>query len=224
VRRKAMRVHLITTSMVVLLSCGLYAQGYQIDRYSVNCGGGTVSSAAYTIKASVGQSVVGIAQSTVNRQYAGFWMPGYTISGVAELKDFVGDPTTVPVAMELRRNGVAIRSEALNLEAANNYAVYDVEADTYDVALKPSRWLRSVAVDVAVNDSNTGGIDVTLVNGDSNGDNSVGFADFNIVRAAWGADPESTNWDPRADLNGDDNVGFADFNILRKNWGLDGDE
>ena len=51
----------------------------------------------------------------------------------------------------------------------------------------------------------------------------IGTGDFNALRAAWGAVPSSTNWNPAADLNGDGIVGTADFNLLRSNWGAIGD-
>jgi hypothetical protein len=50
----------------------------------------------------------------------------------------------------------------------------------------------------------------------------VNNTDYTIMRAAWGANSSSSNWNDGADLNGDGTVGNLDFAILRANLGLSG--
>lgn len=67
------------------------------------------------------------------------------------------------------------------------------------------------------------GLTYTLVNGDANGDNVVGNADFNILRTAFGGSAPNPPYNLAADFNGDGVVGNADFNILRTYFGQNGD-
>ncbi|MBI1334374.1 MAG: S8 family serine peptidase [Armatimonadetes bacterium] len=91
----------------------------------------------------------------------------------------------------------------------------------YDVVIEGPSYLRRVIPGVNVTAFTT--VSTSLVNGDIDGNNVIGTADFNAMRAAWGAVPSSSNWNPNADLNGDGVIGVADFNILRSNWGALGD-
>jgi hypothetical protein len=91
----------------------------------------------------------------------------------------------------------------------------------YDVVIEGPSFLRRVVPNVNITAFST--VSTSLINGDINGDNVIGTADFNALRLAFGSSPSSPNWNPAADLNGDGVVGTADFNILRANFGLSGD-
>ena len=67
------------------------------------------------------------------------------------------------------------------------------------------------------------GLQVTLINGDVNGDNNINLADLNAISAAWRSTPGSAKWNPNADLNGDKAINLADWNIVSKNWRKTGD-
>src|SRR5207244_848081 len=67
------------------------------------------------------------------------------------------------------------------------------------------------------------GLAYTLTNGDANGDNVVGTADFNLLRAAFGGASPNPPYNVACDFNGDGVVGTADFNILRNSFGQAGD-
>ncbi|MDW8104689.1 MAG: dockerin type I domain-containing protein, partial [Armatimonadota bacterium] len=148
----------------------------------------------------------------------------YRISGVIELRDYGGDVTQVPITVELRREGVAVRSEVLYTDANGNYALSNVEPGTYDVAFKASHWLRTVVTGVRVRNADVTGVNVSLTNGDINGDNEVSLLDFGALVAAYGTSPGDANWNPEADLDGDGDVSLLDFGILVRSFGAVGDE
>lgn len=68
------------------------------------------------------------------------------------------------------------------------------------------------------------GINLTLKNGDANGDNEVGPADFTVLSGAFGSMEGDSGFIPGADFNEDDEIGPADFTILSRNFGLQGDD
>ncbi|GBC95699.1 hypothetical protein HRbin16_01491 [bacterium HR16] len=147
----------------------------------------------------------------------------FAIRGKIELRDFAGDVTQVPIAVELRQNGSSVRTETVFTDAEGNYVLPDVITGTYDVAFKASHWLRVVVYGVTVSGDVTG-VDVSLTNGDIDGDNEVTLFDFGELVQAFGSVPGDTNWNPNADLDGDEEVTLFDFGVLVRNFGAIGDE
>ena len=90
-----------------------------------------------------------------------------------------------------------------------------------DVVIVGPSFLRRLVP--AVNLTAFATVTTSLINGDINGDNLIGIADFNLMRAAWGSLPADPNWNANADLDGNGVIGIGDFNILRSNWGAIGD-
>jgi len=125
--------------------------------------------------------------------------------------------------VELRKDGSVVRSERINLSTTGGYTLRDVEPGTYDIAFKASHWLRVVAP-VTVSNADVTGVDVTLTNGDIDGDNEVTLFDFGRLVAAFGSVPGDENWNADADLDGDEEVTLFDFGVLVKNFGATGDE
>ncbi len=148
----------------------------------------------------------------------------WPISGNIELRDFDGDITQVPVTVELRQGGNVVRTATVNLDASGNYTIPAVLPGTYDLAFKASHWLRVVVPGVTVEDAEVTGVDVSLTNGDVDGDNEVTLVDFGQLVAAFGSVPGDDNWNANADLDGDEEVSLFDFGVLVRNFGLVGDE
>lgn len=86
---------------------------------------------------------------------------------------------------------------------------------------KGSHWLTRAFPDLDVS-VGTPTANVSLPNGDVNGNDSIGISDFLALRSAFGSVPGNPNWNPEADLNGSGAVNVADFLILRKNFGQAG--
>lgn len=147
----------------------------------------------------------------------------FAISGNLQLRDYTGDPSLVPITVQLRQNGVAVRTETIYTDANGNYTISNVQTGTYDIAFKASHWLRVVVREVMVTSDITG-VDVALTNGDIDGDNEVTLFDFGQLVAAFGSVPGDANWNPNADLDGDEEVTLFDFGVLVRNFGAVGDE
>lgn len=147
------------------------------------------------------------------------------IRGKVTLEEFEGNLTQVPVLVELRQQGSTVRTVQVTLDSEGNYAIPEVEAGTYDLAFKASHWLRKVVSGVvAAGTADVTGVDVSLINGDVDGDNEVGLTDAGALIAAFGSGPGDAAWNPDADLNGDEEVGLVDFGILVRNFGIIGDD
>lgn len=142
--------------------------------------------------------------------------------GTVTFEDFVGvQPATVP--MDYRRSGqsTAFDSEDVTLAGDGSYAT-PIPLGSFSLSVKWGTFLRrTLALDNPLGELTD--VNFVLVNGDVNGDDSIGIADFLQLRAAFGASSGSPNWNPNADLNGDGAVGIADFLVLRRNFGRAGD-
>lgn len=118
-----------------------------------------------------------------------------------------------------------MRTVELYLDEQGNYAIPDVESGTYDLAFKASHWLRKTVTGIVVTGSaDVTGVDVSLINGDIDGDNEVTLFDFSELVVAFGSAPGDSNWNPNADPDGDEDVSLFDFGILVRNFGETGDE
>ena len=151
-------------------------------------------------------------------------VPNGSVMGNVVLRDFTGDITLVPVTVQLRRGGITVRTETLFLDARGNYTIPDVEPGTYSLAFKASHWLQVVRREVEVVAGGVTYINVSLTNGDIDGDNEVTLFDFGALVSAFGSMPGDGNWNPEADLDGDEEVTLFDFGILVSNFGAIGDD
>lgn len=151
---------------------------------------------------------------------------GYSIRGKVTLSDFAGTVSSVPVEAQLRAAGTTnpLRTVVLSLDEAGNYVLPDVQPGNYDLAFKASHWLRQVVRGVQVVNADVSGVDVTLPNGDVDGDNEVSLTDFGNLVAAFGTAAGDDGWNPNADLDGDGEVNLLDFGILVRYFGMMGDD
>ncbi len=116
-----------------------------------------------------------------------------------------------------------MREDTVVLDEEGRYTLAEVPSGAYDIAFKASHWLRRVITRVQVQ-NDVVGLNVSLVNGDADGDNEVTLFDFGALVAAFGAMPGDENWNPEADLDGDEEVTLFDFGILVGNFGVMGDD
>lgn len=170
-----------------------------------------------------GRYIVGFGLNAVTGRGEAFLLDTMvTVTGNVELRDFGGDVTQVPVAVELRQAGNVISTLTLSLDPSGNYA-FAIYPGTYDIAFKASHWLRTVVPNVSVSGSSVT-VNVSLTNGDIDGDNEVTLFDFGALVAAFGSEPGDDNWNADADLDGDAEVTLFDFGVLVRNFGAIGDE
>lgn len=141
------------------------------------------------------------------------------INGSVGLNGFIG---TKNFNVKLRSGVTVAQTNSVSMTGLTGTFQFNTGLfGPYDVVIEGPSFLRKVVS--GVNLTAFTNVATTLINGDINGDNAIGTADFNALRAAWGALPTDPNWNPNADLNGDGVVGTTDFNLLRSNWGLIGD-
>ena len=146
------------------------------------------------------------------------------IRGSVALGDYSGDPSLIPISVRLRQEGGSEETRTIFTDRNGNYSLW-VEPGTYEVSFKASRWLRVNLTGVTLGlAEEVAGQDVSLVNGDVDGDNEVTLFDFGALVAAFGSMPGDDNWNANADLDGDEEVTLFDFGILVRNFGAIGDE
>ncbi len=153
--------------------------------------------------------------------------PMPTISGTALLQGTAPGLLSQPLVFVLTPIGASAGSAAITRTvptAANGaFTLVNVAPGTYTLSVKGTKWLRkSVAVDTAA--GSVSGVSIALRGGDLNGDNLVSFADFIVLKKAYGSSAGTANWNPNADLNGDGQVTAADLSILQSNYGKRGDK
>lgn len=150
-----------------------------------------------------------------------------TVSGTLSLTGYTGSVSALQFVYELRDSSTnaLIETQTLTgLGAGNSFSFTTTQAaGSYKLRIKGVNRFLAKSQSVTLTTSGASGLAYTLGNGDCDGNNVVGTPDFNIIKAAWGAIPSSSNWNIAADLNGDGIVGTADFTILRNNWGGIGD-
>lgn len=151
-------------------------------------------------------------------------VPG-TISGTVTLGNYVGTVAGQTISIEVRSPGsiTALDTYSTTLDSSGHFSVDTTRVGTFDVAIKASHWLRKVSGSVTFDATGANGIAVSLINGDIDGNNSVGLIDFSRLKMAFGSLPGDSNWNPDADLDGSGSVGLGDFGILKQHFGQVGD-
>lgn len=155
----------------------------------------------------------------------GTLVPAATVSGTVTLGDFPPGPTGVPVVVRLLNpsTSAVVANTTLNLGPGGAFTWAAGQTGTFHVDVKGPHWLRRRLPNVTIGSSGVSGLSFSLVNGDVNGDNVVNVMDFLALRAAFGSNSSSGNWNPNADLDGSGAVNVGDFLILRSRLGQSGD-
>jgi hypothetical protein len=111
-------------------------------------------------------------------------LPGNSIQGTIQLQDYnPALPMKTSVRIDLIRDGSIMRTENVLIDSTGNYAVNQISpSGTYDVAFKAASWLRTTIRGLQVPSGGTvPGVNVSLVNGDVDGDNELTSADLSIM-------------------------------------------
>ncbi len=148
------------------------------------------------------------------------------VSGTVTLSSWIASRAGVSVTVKIVDPGTqaVIDTQTGTLNASGNFTIYTTAAPgTYTVKIKASHWLTRAVSNVVVPSSGAVSVNASLINGDVNGNDSVGLSDFTALRVAFNSNVGDGNYNPGADLNGSGNVSLSDFTILRANFGLSGD-
>ncbi|MBS1706181.1 MAG: putative Ig domain-containing protein [Armatimonadetes bacterium] len=147
-----------------------------------------------------------------------------------DLRDFLGDKHDISVAFEVRNTGTttAVFTKTLtgaDLDTNGNYVfTAPVLFGTYDLAVKPSHWLRKVNANVNVLSTGSTTASFSTVNADVDGDNFVTIFDYSALSEAFDSSIGDPNFNPEADLDGDGAVTIFDYVILSQNFDMAGDD
>jgi hypothetical protein len=132
---------------------------------------------------------------------------------------------SVPVQIEvLRANGTLVRRYTLTPDDAGIVTLPRdgaIAPGWYDVRVKSSHWLSRRLRGVFL--PSTGSAEVSLINGDVDGDNEITLHDFGRMVQAFGTVRGDALWNADADLDGDGEVTLFDFGILVSHFGLSGE-
>lgn len=144
-----------------------------------------------------------------------------TVNGILSFGDYAGR-FPVSLAVEIRAGTVSFFRD-VHVGSDGSFTLSSAPAGTFQLAFKPSHWLRRV-VDVGTSQGSVWDVQVALANSDIDGDNEVTLFDFGALVASFGSLPGDASWNPNADLDGDEEVTLFDFGVLVRNFGLIGDE
>ncbi len=152
---------------------------------------------------------------------AGLLIDDGTISGTLNFLSLSGAKPATTFEFRTQANSSVFSSHSITPSGTGAYSVTTF-AGNFRMAVKASTFLRRV-VSVDTTTSDVTGMDLSLTNGDVNGDNSVNVADFLLIRAAFGTTSGGGGYNPNADLNKDGSVNISDFLIFRASFGQSGD-
>lgn len=131
----------------------------------------------------------------------------------------VGNPNGARVFLEMTQGGKTVQTTGY-LNAQGDFSVGSPFSGVVEYRIKGETCLSDVVVaDLGVN---PGAINLTLLNGDCDGDNYVGTDDYLILNKSFDKAVLDSGFDPRADLNRDGYVGTDDYLLLNKNFDLSG--
>lgn len=144
------------------------------------------------------------------------------VSGTLELEGYEPDTTGMPISVEVLQGGNVVDSPLVAYGAGNTFTLVTEAEGPASVRFGfRTGLLRAVAVDL--DQSPISGLQVTLLNGDCDGDNEVSIGDFALLSGSFGLEAGNPGFDERADLNGDESVDIGDFALLSGNFGEVGD-
>ena len=85
-----------------------------------------------------------------------------------------------PVKIDLIKGGSIIRTEIVVLDANGNYTINTIAPGTYDIGFQACKWLRKIVAGVVVNSNVSTTCNVSLINGDTDGDNEITTTDLGV--------------------------------------------
>lgn len=98
------------------------------------------------------------------------------------LADYHGDPAMIVVKADVVRNGSVIASQVIRPET-NPFTISfpGLASGSYDVIVSASKCLRKIAAGQVVTSNNSTNVNITMVNGDMDGDNEVTNTDLSVL-------------------------------------------
>ncbi|MEP0765023.1 MAG: hypothetical protein HRF45_00570 [Fimbriimonadia bacterium] len=143
--------------------------------------------------------------------------PSPVLTGTVTLPGYVGEKAGIPLTVKLYDGASLVGTYVTGLRADGGYTVEVGHSGTFDVVVKPWRWLGQRQYGVLIAGDTV--LDWSMVrNGDVTDDNSVDIMDLNETLLQFARTGSQT-----ADLDGDGQVGLLDLNIVLINFARTGD-
>lgn len=160
-------------------------------------------------------------------------MGARTISGKLNLGIYQTDknPTWSFEAQIRDANGTTVEQHTVNVNAAWEYSLQTTLTGSYTVWIKGKHWLANQAEGVVIGMAGASNVDLTLTNGDIDGDNSVTLLDYDIFSEYFDRSSGDSDWTTtgsngfapiEADLDGDEAVTLIDYDIFSASFDLAG--
>ena len=147
-----------------------------------------------------------------------------TVSGNLGLQAATGTVPTQNFTFQFRpTNGGAVITKTVSVAAGGSFSLSGLPANNYTLWVKGGFYLAATTPVNATNGA-VSGLGLTLVPGDSNGDNSVDASDFGVLVGSYGGSLSvpGSGYDATADFNYDGSVDSTDFGILVGSYGQQG--
>jgi hypothetical protein len=146
--------------------------------------------------------------------------PVMVLSGKAIPQEYTGPMPKVDFS--LRQAGASEDIKGYQIAADGSFTIKTHFSGKFELVAKASHWLgvTSGVLDPSVDDLTN--IQLSLPNGDVDGDNAVTVLDYNFLSSAFDSKPGDASWDERADLDGDGAVTVLDYNVLSSNFDRQG--
>jgi hypothetical protein len=114
--------------------------------------------------------------------------------------------------------GVVTTQTVTPTSTTGAYTLSGLLPGTYTIGVKGAKWLQQDQTNIITTTTTAPSLGFNLLGGDLNGDNTIDFSDFLILRNQF----NQTGPGLAADINCDGTVDFSDFLILRNNFNLSG--
>lgn len=139
----------------------------------------------------------------------------YTITGQIESPGYAGKLSTLPLAANVIEHATPSLSCVTTPLVSDDgkYTLYSHLLPLYDIVFSSAHFLslKAQAVDPAAS------LNLSLINGDADGDNQINLFDFVVLDTHFGSS------DAMADLNGDGQVNLFDYMVIDMSFGAVGD-
>lgn len=144
-----------------------------------------------------------------------------SVSGQVGFADVSVAPTTAKFAYY--QNGNLVMEKTGSVDGNGNYKVCGpIRGGQYDVLISGSTFLaKKITIDTS--SGAVSGFNVTLINGDVDGDNEIGGSDLSGLSASFLTAVGDEGYSENADLDKDGEVGGSDLSILSQNFLVSGD-
>lgn len=150
---------------------------------------------------------------------------GTKVEGKITLQDFLSAGRTVDFELRPAGGGEPENLLEVPVDANGNFRFGSMRVGSFRLSVKSSTFLRrTLPTDFVLNGSGLSNVNISLVNGDCDGDNEVTIFDYILLSQSFGLSPTDSAWLAEADLDGDQLVTIFDYVILSNSFGLRGDD